>query len=140
MSKLSRSLNIIINRLTKRNEQQIRALGVVDSLAEDINKFLAKYRLQKHTTNFRVFFENIAVARIDLIGIKVKSLKTARIAKDIRRKDLSPLLSEVHNNLEEFRNALSLSTIDRKVVGNCADELRDSHKKLLEVLSLIEHK
>jgi len=140
MGKLARLVDTIGNWPTKKNERHNRALYAIDSFAGDIDKFLTRYRLQEHTTDFRLIFESIAVTRLDLIGLKVKSLKIARITKDIRGKDLSPLLNEVRNNLEEFRNVLSSSTINSKVVVNCVDELCDSRNKLLEARSVIKYK
>ena len=140
MGKLAQLLDTATKWRTRRKEKHNRAVYAIDSFAGDIDKFFTKYLLQEHPTDIRLIFKNIAVVRVDLIELRVRSLKIATMVKDIGDKDLSTLLNEVSNNLEKFRKVLSSSTINNEVVVNCVDNLFDSRNKFLEARSVVKYK
>ena len=140
MGKLTGSLDILINWFTRKNERHNRALSNIINLTGYIEEFLAKYRLQEKSSDFRLIFDNIEQARLDVVTITYQSRTRIKMAKDIKGKDLPPLLEEVHNELMEVKKALFNPTPSTIVLGNGVFKLHESFKTLLDAISGIEYK
>ncbi len=140
MNKLKRLLDILINLFTGKNERHNHALSDIRDLSGAIEKFFAKYRLQENSSDFRSIFENIGQARIDIVTITYQTRTRIKIAKDIKGKDLPPLLEEVHNDLEEVKKGIFNPRLGSVILGKAVFKLYESFQKLLDALSGIEYK
>ena len=140
MGKLTGLLDILINLFTRRNERHNHALREITDLSGTIENFLAKYKLQEKSSDLRLISENIGQAKIDVTTIAYKTRTRIKIAKDIKGKDLPPLLEEVHSDLEMFKRALFNPTLGKAVLRDVVSKLRESSKQLISVVSNIDYK
>ena len=140
MGELTGLLDKLINWFTRKKERHNRALRNVIDLSGYIDEFLVKYRLQEKRADFKLIFKNIWRARIDVATIMYQTRTRIKMARDIRDKDLPPLLEEVHNDLMEVKKALFNPTPVNTKLGKGVSKLRKSFKRLLDAISGIEYK
>lgn len=140
MGKLKGFLDAFINWFTMKNARHNRALRDILDLQRSIEEFLARYHLQENGTNFRLVFENLGQARIDVTEITHLTGTKIRITKNIESKNLLPLLEEVHSDLEDFKRPLFTRTVSDVVLGQRVLKLHESLENLLATISEIEYK
>ncbi len=138
MGELTGLLDILIDLFTKRNERHNRALRDIMDLSRDIEEFFVKYNLQEKNSDFRLISENIGQAKIEVITIAYKTRTRIKIAKDIKSKNLPPLLEEVHSDLEMVKRALFNPTLGNAVLGEAVSKLHKSFRQLTNELSNID--
>jgi len=140
MGKLIGLLDLSVNFFTRKNERHNRALSEIKVLSGAIEEFLARFGLKGKKSDFRLIFENIGQAKFDLIAIEYHTRTKIKIAKDIKGKDLTPPLKEVHSDLEEVKKVILNPVLSSIVLGKSLSKLRKSFKNLLEAISDIEYK
>ena len=140
MSEPKNLAGALINWFTMNNARHNRALRDLLNLQRSIEDFLTKYDLQETRSDFRSVFENVGQARIDATEITYLVGAKTRITKYIESKNLSPLLEEVHNDLEQFKRGLFTRTLGSDVLGKRLLKLHESFENLLAAISHIEHK
>ena len=140
MGKLKGLFDTLINLLARKNERHNRALSDIRDLLGATEEFFAKYSLQENGSDFRLIFENVGQAKFDVTTITHRTRARIKIAKDIRGKNLRPLLEEVLNKLEEVRRVIFNPILGSTVLRKSVFELRESFKNLLDAVSGIEYK
>ena len=140
MGKLKGVLDAFINWFTMKNARHNRALRDILDLQRSVEEFLAKYHLQENGGDFKLVFENIGQARIDVTEITHLTGTRVRIVKNIEGKNLPPLLEEVHSDLEGFKRTLFTRTLGSVVLGERVLKLHKSLENLLAAISEIEYK
>ena len=140
MGELTGLLDVLINLFTGRNERHNRALREIRDLSGAIEKFFVEYSLQEKNSDFRLIFKNIEQAKIDVTTIAYKTRTRIKIAKDIRGKDLPPLLEEVHSDLEMVKRALFNPILANTILGEVVSKLHKSFKQLIDEVSNIDYK
>jgi len=143
MGELRGSLDKLINWFnwfTRKNQRHNRALRNIIDLLGYIEDFFAKYRLQEKGSDLRLILENIGQARIDVVAVVYNTRTRIKIAKDIKGKDVPPLLEEVYNNLGEVKKALFLPTLGSVTLDKRFIKSYQSFNKLLNAISHIEYK
>lgn len=138
MGELTGLLDILINLFTKRDERHNRALRDIMDLSRDIAEFFVKYNLQEKNSAFRLTPENMGQAKVAVITIAYKTRTRIKIAKDIKSKNLPPLLEEVHSDLEMVKRALFNPTLGNAVLDEVVSKLHKSFKQLINEASNIE--
>ena len=76
----------------------------------------------------------------EIAAMTARTRNLARLAKDIRSKDLSSLLKEILEDLEQFENVLSKSRWDNEDIAECVDSLRNRYTLFLDLISDIERR
>jgi len=140
MGKLKGVLDAFINWFTRKNARHNRALRDILDLQKSIEEFLSKYRLQKDVPEFRLVFENIGQARIDVTEIAHLTGTRVRIAQNIEGEKLPLLLEEVHSDLDDFKRALFTRTLGSVVLSERVLKIHKSLENLLAAASDIEYK
>ena len=140
MGKIKGLLDILINLFTRQNERHNRALSNIMDLSGAIEEFMAKYGLPESGSDSGVIFENIGQAKFDVTTITYQSRIRIKIAKDLRDKDLPPLLKEVHNDLEEVKIGIFNPKVGSVTLGESVFKLHKSFEKLRDAISGIEYK
>ena len=140
MGKLKGVLDAFINWFTRKNARHNRALRDILDLQRSIEEFLSKYRLQKDAPEFRLVFENIGQARIDVTEIAHLTGTRVRIAQNIEGEKLPLLLEEVHSDLDDFKRALFTRTLGSVVLSERVLKIHKSLENLLAAASDIEYK
>lgn len=140
MGKLKGVLDAFINWFTRKNARHNRALRDILDLQKSIEEFLSKYRLQKDAPEFRLVFENIGQARIDVTEIAHLTGTRVRIAQNIEGEKLPLLLEEVHSDLDDFKRALFTRTLGSVVLSERVLKIHKSLENLLAAASDIEYK
>ncbi len=140
MGKIKGLLDILINLFTRKNERHNRALSDIMDLSGAIEEFMAKYGLQESGSGFGVIFENIGQAKFDVTTITYQSRIRIKIAKDLRDKDLPPLLKEVHNDLEEIKKGIFNPKLGSVTLDKSVFKLHKSFEKMRDAISGIEYK
>ncbi len=139
MDKLKGLLNTFINWFTMKNARHNRALRDLLYLSKSIEDFFARYRLQQDP-NLKIIFENMGQIRIDATEIAYQTRIRIRRSNLIQGKHLTPLVEEVHNNLEAFKRLLFTRTSSNKVLTQCVSQLDVALENLLAAISDIEYK
>ena len=140
MNQLTGLLDILINLFTRRDERHNRALSEIRDLSVAIEEFFVKYRLQEEKPDFRLILQNIGQAKIDVTTIAYKTRTGIKIAKDIKGKDLPPLLEEVHSDLEMVKRALFNPKLANTVLSEVVSKLHKSFKQLINEVSNVDYK
>lgn len=140
MSKLKGVLSAFINWLTMKNARHNRALRDILDLQKTVEEFLAKYHLQQDGPDFKLVFENIGQARIDVTEIAHLTGTRVRIAQNIEGEKLPPLLEKVHSDLEDFKRALFTRSLGSVVLGERVLKLHKSLENFLATVSDIKYK
>jgi len=122
----------------RKNERHNSALNAIDNWIGHIRRFFVKYNLQEETTDFRLLDMGLTPSEIAAMTAQTRNL--ARLAKDIRSKDLSSPLKEILEDLEQFENVLSQSRWNNEDIAECVDSLRDRYTSFLELISGIERR
>jgi hypothetical protein len=130
MSKLKGVLDAFINWLTMKKTRHNRAFRDILDLQKTVEEFLAKYRLQEDGPDFRLVFENIGQARIDVTEIAHLTGTRVRIAQNIEGEKLPLLLEEVHSDLDDFKRALFTRTLGSVILSERVLELHKSLENL----------
>jgi len=128
------------NSFTGRNSRHNRALRDVTDLSVAIQEFMSRYNLQEESSKPNFVFENIASAKFDLTTIAHRTRMIIKTAKDIKGKRISPLIEEVHSDLEDVRRALINPALGSTILSEVLSKLRESFKKLHDAISDIEYK
>ena len=128
------------NSFTGRNSRHNRALRDVTDLSVAIQEFMSRYNLQEESSKLNFIFENIGSAKFDLTTIAHRTRMIIKTAKDIKGKGISPLIEEVHSDLEDVRRALINPALGSTILSEVLSKLRESFKKLHDAISDIEYK
>ena len=123
-----------------KNARHNRALRDLLNLQRYIEDFLTKYDLKRDKADFRSVFENMGQARLDTTEIAHLAGTITRITKYIENKNLSPILEEVHNDLDDFKRSLFTRTLGSDVLDRHLTKLHASFDSFLVVISHIEYK
>lgn len=122
----------------RKNEQHNSALNAIDNWTEHVRGFLVRYDLQERTTDFRLLSMGLTPREIAAMSARTRNL--ARLAKDIRGKDLSSPLKEILKDLEQFEKVLSRARWEDTDIAKCVDSLRDGFTSFLSLVSDIERR
>jgi len=134
MGKLKALLNAFIDWFTMKNARHNRALRDLLYLLKSIEDFLARYRLREDGSDFNTAFKNMGQLRIDAVEIAYQTGIRIRRAKNIKGKDLPPLVEEVYNDLEELKRALFTRTLSNTVLSEHVSKLDVAFKNLLAAM------
>ena len=140
MGKLIGVLDKLVNFFTRRNERHNYALNETRGLVQDIEEFLTKYAPKDEKNDFGLISENIGKAQFELIAIEYKIRIKIKIAKKIRGKYITPLLQEVHSDVELVKRAILNPTLGNTMLVSRLTKLYESFENLNEVISYIEYR
>jgi len=140
MGKLKGLLDVSVNLFTRKNERHNHALSEIKVLSGAIEEFFAKYGLPGEKSDSRLISEKIGQAKLDVIAIEYHTRTKIKIAKDIKGKDLTPALKEVHGHLAEVKKVILNPIPGSIVLGRSLSKLHESFKNLLEAISDIEYR
>ncbi len=133
-----RVISDILNSVTGTSKRHNRALHDVEDWIITVQSFLNTYDTYGSRT-FDALIENIGKAKIDLTAIYYKSRFLVNKAKNIKDKQVLPLIEEITKNVGNLRrslgNPLLQDTLTEAILG-----LRTSFEKLRDALSDIEYK
>jgi hypothetical protein len=128
----------LLNWLTGRSLRHNRALRHVRDWAATVQKFLSEYQLYGNS-NIDFLLGNSRKANFDLIAMAHKGNILIKPASKIRNTRVSPLLTEVVDEIENMRRALMNPDIRGTRLPEVISRLRISFEKLQEKLSAIEY-
>lgn len=140
MPRLRGLLNVFINRVTRENARHNRALRDLLYLSKLIEDFFARYRLQKDGSSFKTVFENMGQIRLDTIDLAYQTELRIKRATNIQGKDLSPIVEEVYNKLEELKRLLFTRILTDKLLGEPVSKLEKAFSNLLAAISDMQYK
>lgn len=129
------TFNVLAGVSTRHN----RALRDVRDWAITVEKFISVYNLSG-STNFDLLLKNSGKAKFDLTAIAYKARPLIRTAKNIKDTDVSPLIVDLNNNIENMRRILINRTLQKDKLGTVTASFCASFEKLSEVISDIEYK
>ena len=135
LDKLKALLNAFIDWFTMKNARHNRALRDLMYLLKSVQDFLTRYRLQEDGSDFNTVFKNMGQIRIDAVEIAYQTGLRIRRAKNIKDKDLPPLVEEVYNDLEELKRSLFTRTLSDNVLSEHVSKLDVAYKNLLAAMS-----
>ena len=135
MGKLTGLLDVLVNFFTRKNERHNHALSEIKVLSRAIEEFFTKYGLKGKKSDFRLIFEDRGQAKFDLIAIEYHTRTKIKIAKDIKGKDLTLPLKEIHSDLIEVKRIIFSPILSKIVLGKSLAKLHKSSKNLLEAIS-----
>ena len=138
MKEVKKQFDILANALVRKKHNH--ALRDILDLQRRIEEFLIRYRLQENGTDFTRVFGDIGRARIDITEISHIAGKTIGVAKDVRGKDLRPLLEQVAGDLENIKRGLFTRTVRGSGLAERLNKLHSSLENLLGAVSSIEYK
>lgn len=140
MGKPKRILDVSVNLFTRKNDRHNRALSEIKVVSGAIEEFFTKYGLPRKKSDFRPIFENLGQAKLDVIAVEYHTRTKIKLAKDIKGKDLTLALREVHSHLAEVRKVILNPIPGSIVLDRSLSKLHKSFKNLLEAISDIEYK
>ena len=140
MDKIKSLVVALFNWFTSKNTGHNRALSDLLHLSRDIEDFLSKYRLLEDSSAFKIVFENIGQVRIDATEMVYQAEIRIRGAKLIKSKDLTPMVEEVYNNLDELKRSLFTRTLSNNVLAQRVTKLNMSFENMLAAISNIAYK
>ena len=126
---------VFINWAMMKNMGHNRALRDLMYLLKSVQDFLTRYRLQEDGSDFNTVFKNMGQIRIDAVEIAYQTGLRIIRAKNIRGKDLPPLVEELYNDLEELKRALFTRTLSDNVLSEHVSKLDVAYKNLLAAMS-----
>ncbi len=124
----------VFNRLTGAAARHNRALGEVDEWHAKVEKFLGTYNLLKGKAALGNLLENCGDAKFDLTGIAYSGRGMAAKARDIKDKNVAPLVAGIVNNVEDIRRYLMNPSLQMESLTKTVGELRTSFKKLSGIM------
>ena len=125
----------MFNRLTGAAARHNRALGEVDEWHAKVEKFLGTYGLLKGKAALGNLLENCGDAKFDLTGIAYSGRGMATKARDIKDKNIAPLVAGIVDNVENIRRYLMNPSLQMEILTKAVSELRASYKKLHGIIS-----
>ena len=137
VKKLKVQFDILVNAFVRKKHN--RALRDILGLQRAIEEFLTKYRLQENT-DFRLVFEKVGQARVDITEIAHLAGETIKTATNIQGKDLRPLLEQVTADLEDLKRGLFTRTVRGPGLAERLIRVHSSLEKLLGAVSTIEYR
>jgi len=130
----------LTNLFTRRNARYNRALREILRLQKLIEEVLAKYHIQEKQADFRLLFDNIGQARIDITEIAHLAGEIVKLAKDIEGKNLRSLLEALLSDLEDFKRGLFTRTLRGSALSERLLSLHNSLENLLGAISAMEYR
>jgi hypothetical protein len=133
LKSLIQTVNVLTGAATRHN----RALREIGDLLQELNNFLAEYNAPEKV------FENVVKARVDISTLMYKIRKGEEIfkhIKDIKGKRVTPLITEVYNNLENVRVDVYNLKKGKVVLHKSLSNLNASVQTLTKAISDIEFK
>jgi hypothetical protein len=140
MKRFKEILRLLIYWVTRKNARHNRALRDLLYQTKTIEDFFAKYRLQEDT-KFKAIFEHIGQARIDATdtayqtGIRISRARTIE-----GKEELSPLVKELYDDLEELKRSLFTRTLSTNILAKEVSRVDIALENLLAALSDIKLK
>lgn len=128
------------NSLTGRSWRHNKALRDIAEWSATIQEFFTEYNLQEEGSNFDSILENIGEVKFDLTTITFRARGIIKTAQNIKGVNISPLINEIIDELEDVRRALINPALGRTILIKVIPELRNSFKKLQDAISEIEYK
>ena len=128
------------NSLTGRSGRHNNALRDVTEWLATIQEFLKEYDLQEEGSNLDSILENIGKVKFELTTTIYRSSGIIKTASNIKSLKISPLISEIVDELEDFRRALINPALGHTILIKVISELRNSFEKLRDAISQIEYK
>ena len=126
-------LNLLSGTTTRYN----KALREVSEWSGTIQKFLTVFDLYG-SSNLSLLLKNIGDAKFDLTAIAYKGRPLINMARKIKGQQISPLVSEILDSVENLRRYLLNPTLQNKKINETIINLRTSYEKLKDMLSKIE--
>ena len=130
----------LTNWFTMKNARHNRALRDLLGLTKSIEDFFARYHLQEELSGFKAVFTNMGQARIDATETAYQTGIRIGRTRNIEGKNLSALVEDVYNDLEELKRALYTRTLSEKTLRQRVLKLDMSFENLLAAISEIEYK
>lgn len=128
------------NALTGISGRHNKALREVTEWLATIQEFFKEYNLQEEGPRLDSVLENIGKVKFELTNIKYKAGGITKIASNIKGTKISPLISEIIDELEDFRRALINPALGYTILVKVIPELHNSFKNLQDAISEIEYK
>lgn len=138
MGKL-RILSNTFNLLTGISARHNRALRDVRDWVITVQIFISEYNLYD-STNLKSLLKNSGKAKFDLTAIAYKARPLIKTANNIKGTDVSPLIAELNDHVENMRRILIHRSLQKGKLNTVITSLRASFKKLSEAISDIEYK
>lgn len=127
-----------LNSLTGISARHNRALRDVRDWTATVQRFLAVYNLYGRPA-FDSLFKNAGEAKVDLIAIGYKARPLIEKAKNIKGKQVSPLVAALTENAENLRRALSSPSLRYTTARKAIPGFLRSFEELQDALSDIEY-
>lgn len=140
MPRLKQLWNVFINWVTRKNARHNRALRDLLYLSKLIEDFFARYRLREDGFSFKSVFEKMGQMRIDTIDLAYQTELRIKRVGNIQGKNLSPMVEEVHNELEELKRLLFTSIVTGKLLAGPVSKLEKAFDNLLAAISDMGYK
>lgn len=139
MGKL-KALSNTFNSLTGISGRHNRALRDTTEFLAGIQGFISNYALGEGSPSFKSLLEKIGYAKLDLTNLAYHLRPMIKPAKDIKGVQVSQMMEEILNELENFRRALTDPALRKSQLQKIISELNESVTGLQEKLSEIEYK
>lgn len=138
MGKL-RTLLDTFNVLAGISARHNRALRDVRDWAIAVQKLISEYNLCD-STNSNLLLKNSGKAKFDLTAIAYKARPLIKTAKNIKDTEVSSLIAELHDNVENMRRILINRALQEDKLKTVVPGLCASFEKLNKAISDIEYK
>jgi hypothetical protein len=129
----------MLHLLTGVSTRHNRAIRDVNEWLATIKKFLNIYDLYG-SANFNLLFENAGKAKFDLTAIAYKARPLIKESKNIKGKQISPLILEIYTSIEDLRRTLINPSLYNEELTEVVLSLRLSFEKLQDTLSDTEYR
>jgi hypothetical protein len=134
-----RTLSNTFNLLTGISARHNRALHDVSDWAITIQTFISEYHLYD-STDLNSLLTNSGKAKFALTAIAYRARPLIKTAKNIKGADVSPLIAELNDNVEEMRRILINRSLQEDKLNAAITSLCASFEKLDEAISGTEYK
>jgi hypothetical protein len=129
----------IFNRMTGAAARHNRALDEVKDWLETVERFLVGYGLIEDGADLSLLLGNSGDAKFDLTGISYTGRGIAARSGDVRDKRVTPMLTEIINNVETIRRCLMNPSLQAERLSGSVEAMRASFQELQEMLGEIEY-
>lgn len=139
MGKL-KGLSDRFNSLTGISGRHNRALHDTNEFLGKIQDFYSNYNLPEESPDFKSLLEKIGYAKLDLTNLAYNLRPIIKTVKDIKGVQISQVMEEILNRLEDFRRALTDPVLRKAELQEVISELHESVTGLQQKLSELEYK
>ena len=128
------------NSLTGISGRHNRALRDTTEFLDGIQGFISNYALGEESNNLKPLLEKIGYAKFDLTNLAHHLRPMIKPARDIKGVQVSQIMEELLNDLENFRRALTDPALRQSQLQEIISELNESVASLQGKLAEIEYK